>query len=1505
MKIFKKILKYFIWSAGTIAIFLIALIIFIQTDTFNKWALNFALNKLNNSESWLKKENSINAESINGNILKGLRIDNIVITVKKDTLVSISYLDLKYDIWGLLKQKISIDYAVINNPNIKLSKIKGDLDSTIWNFASLFPPSADTTPSSPFNWDIYVNSFRIENGKIKILGEIPDKPLWAIQWEKQSEFKFNELDVSGLNLDMKGEYSKKIKKINLWNLSFISNTDVALKKLSFEADINIPDTLTEISNLELLTDRSDIKLSRFSAKGFNPLDNDAFKNYENKKISLVLSIEKFDFDDLKFFIPAVNMLGGISTLYLDADGVYNNLNINKLTIDLPGSNFNISGNIKNLSNTDSVYIDARSSNKINPADIRTIYYSSSIPDFKNLGIVLADFDYKGSYEDFYTYYDIRSESGNIRGQGHLNTKQKFYSGNVITNNLDLAPILNNKKLKSNINLDAKYDGSGFSLNTISGNVRFNLGKSGAAGYDISSSSGIININRNNIKLDIKANSSSGNASVAGMINISNMKNPVYSIKGKMNNVDVSRLQGKNKDKSNLNASFDINGSGINMNNLSGKFNIDIGKSFYSKYDIPETKLIAMLHTTADSNSLQITNKAMEVKADGTFKLFELIDAILYNISLVSNITEKKLNPDSTISFAGLSRYNHTGNASFNYKFTTKDSAELRKLSAPFGFIFNGNFSGSILNSPERFNSKSEINVKNFTYHDTTIVLNNINNNLALSDEYLNVQSEDPLSSLKINTNVNGDKLRFGTFNLDSLKAILSLSEEIGKLKISGKTDSMNYLRMSSEIDLRGKDIVMNVDSIYAKYYEYNLINNNRWDIIYIPQSEIRINQLGLKSGKMILNADGVYSLKGASNINLKGENLNIGEIYTMLNPFDTTVNGERSPYPVQGELQNFFVNIQGTPEDVVINLETKTSLLKYDTMSVGTIVANVKYKSQILTPEILITNYQNNGSLKISGSVPVKNPFIKKDSTSATAIDIPAEVNLTANNFQIQYFTKFIPGIGDLRGVLNGNLIATGTIQNPDLKGDLTLVQGKYFLDFTGMYYDFKFKISTENSNLIINNFSLYNPDDDTRHIDLFGNIDFKNYNLNNINLSSSGDVVLLDKNSKENQLGLKGYLLGGIGNPPITIKGNLKKLNINGQFLIKDASIASLPRSGKGYQTEEKNLIYILADDTAHTSDTNRRKVSLIEYEKINPFIRNRYILVDTTKSFSIMNILALDLTVKTVKNLYVSIDFNNLTRDRLFGEVSADLRIRSDSGRLRTRGEVDVVGNSYYRFYRDFKVKDSKIVFHGPIDKPELDIRAVYENTKATEQFGTVTSSPIQVVLTVTGDPNNPEITLRLYENGTEMLGNDATSDAITYLLFGKYKNELSASETQSVASGIGSTVGSLYVTSFFGQVVRNMLPFIKDAELNYSEGGIQNTNVSVSSEILDADVTVGSRVIDNNAYLEFNLEYPLNSLVHLNLPEQVYLRIAREQLSRNLVSNSTVFYSTGVKIIYKLKF
>lgn len=1503
MKIFRKILKYFILFLGAIVVLLIAVYIFIQTDTFNGLALNFALNKLNDSESWLKKENFITVESINGNILESLQVNNIVITVKKDTLVNIKKLDIKYDIWALLKQKISLDYVVINSPVVNLTKIKEGSDSLFWNFTNLFTPSVDTTPSQ-FDWDIYVNSLIIENGELKILGDIPTKPLWAVQWERQNEFELNELDISGFRLDMTGEYSKEFKKINVRNISFNSNTDIALRKLSFDAYINTHDALTEISNLELLTDRSHIKLDRFSANALNPLDSNAFYDYGDKNVSLVLNVEKFNFADLKYFLPEIDMLDGTLSLYLDASGVFKDLNINNLILNLPNSNINVKGKVQNLSNLDSLYFDVTTSFKINPADVKAMLKIKSVPDFRNLGIVQADIDYKGRYYDFYSNFDIRSAGGKIQGQGYLNIDEERYSGNVITNNLNLSPILNNKKFKSNINLTASFQGSGFSIGTMSTGIKYTLRNSAAAGYNIASSKGTVNINRNNISLNIKANSTAGNAAVKGKINISNMKNPVYSIKGTVNNMDISYFSKDIKDKSNLNAAFDINGSGINMNNLAGKFNIDIGNSVYSQYEIPETSIIARLNMDADSSILHVTNNAMEFKADGKFGFSALMNALLYNISTVSNIAGEKLYSDTSINYTDLSLYEHTENVNINYEFITKDSSELKKLTAPFGIIFNGELNGSLLNSQDGFNLKSVVIIKNFRNRDTTIILNNFKSNIAFTNDYTKFYDEDPLSSLELNMDANADRLWYSSYKFDSLKAGLILSEDIGNLFISGKMDTVKYLRLKSDIDLRGNSIILNVDSLQAKYDIYEVANNNRWTINYIPQQEIKITQLGLISGNMVLNVDGNYSLTGESNINIKGENLNLGEIYGMLRPFDTTATGEMSVYPVQGEFRSVFVNLQGTPEDFGINLDVKTNLLKYDTIGVGNIVANVKYKNNILSPDIDITNTGNKGNLKIVGNIPIGNIFIIKDTLAAIG-DKPSELLLTADNFQIQYFSKLFPGIGDLQGILNGTLNATGTYLSPDLKGELTMAKGKYFWDFTGMYYNYNFKISTENSKLIIEYVRLYNPDDDTRHIDLFGNIDFKGYNLNDINLTTSGDMVLLDKSNEENRLGLKGYLLGGIGNPPVTIKGNMQKLNINGQFLIKKATIMSLPNSRQGYQIDHENMVYISANDSVLASDTNRRRISLTEYESVNPFMRNRYILIDTTKSLSVMEILALDLEIKTEKNIYVSIDFNNLTRDRLFGEIMADLRIKSDGGELNVTGVADVTGNSYYRYYRDFKIKESKITFRGPIDKPELDIRAVYENTKSTEQFGTITTNPIQVVLTVKGEPSDPVISLKLYENGTEMQGNDATADAITFLLFGKYKNELSATERQSVASGIGSTIGSLYVSSYFGQIVRGIMPFIKDAELKYTEGGLQNTSVNVSSDVYGTNVTVGSRIMHNNTYLEFNVEYPLNDILQLDLSEKLLLQFSRKQLSSNVFSNMNVYYTTGLKAVYKFKF
>ena len=94
---------------------------------------------------------------------------------------------------------------------------------------------------------------------------------------------------------------KTYKKINLRNLSFLSNTDFTLKKLAFDAYIKVNDPFTEITNFELITDRSDIKISRLSAYEFNPFEGNAFTTYMDTKMSLSFNVDRFNFEDLKYF----------------------------------------------------------------------------------------------------------------------------------------------------------------------------------------------------------------------------------------------------------------------------------------------------------------------------------------------------------------------------------------------------------------------------------------------------------------------------------------------------------------------------------------------------------------------------------------------------------------------------------------------------------------------------------------------------------------------------------------------------------------------------------------------------------------------------------------------------------------------------------------------------------------------------------------------------------------------------------------------------------------------------------------------------------------------------------------------------------------------------------------------------------------------------------------------------------------------------------------------------
>ncbi|MEO6696207.1 MAG: hypothetical protein ABIY50_02540 [Ignavibacteria bacterium] len=1044
-------------------------------------------------------------------------------------------------------------------------------------------------------------------------------------------------------------------------------------------------------------------------------------------------------------------------------------------------------------------------------------------------------------------------------------------------------------------MNAYFSGRKFDMKSIAANVIYDIQRSNFAGYDIKRSSGNIQASGNNITLDIRHLSSMGNASARGKLNIANMNNPVYNVKGKVSNLDISKLTKNKNDKSNLNFTFDVRGRGADIKHINGNYNFNIASSFYSTYKIPQTPLKMEINNSGGQSKISVLTDMLDFHADGSFDLSTVIKVLQHNIESVEYALTKQMNPDSVISFEPAGLAGNYKNFNLNYELIVKDSLKLNQVLDPFGMNFNGYIKGSAVNDAGGFNSVLALDIENFIYNDTAIILNNVKTDFTFNNNYTIANTGNLFSAYNMILKTTGDKIVFDKNIIDSLNMDLVLANSVLDMKVKGRQDSLRSLVLNGKVNMLEDKISTNIDSVFAIYDTYNLANNKNWIVDYFPDGRINFRQFEIKSKDIIASIKGEYALNGSSDLNIQANDFSPKQVFEILD-------NKKSKYALDGNV-DLLINYKGDFENPYLNLKMNSNDLTYNDSAIGVVDVFVEYKDEIATADISLDNIEDKGKLSILGNMPYRNPLMSSDTLPSQEFsNNPVDIKLAAKNFQLRYFTKLIPGLPEITGLMNGEIATAGIVSAPDLKGNLKVTEGSAFFDLTGMNYKYNVSLSTADSKLKVEKVSLSN-NDESRHLDIFGDIDFTGLKVNSIDLSTSGDMVLLDESASRNTLGIEGFVLGGVAGNPIKIKGDLKKLDITGQFLIKDATISSLPTSGSGYSLEDDNFIYINA--TPDSSGFIRDSLFLEEPEdiyKINPFDKDKYIIAETKDSVSIVN---LDLNVKTEKNIYVSIDFKNLTRDRLFGEITADLNIKSSGKNINAFGYVDVLKDSYYRFYRNFKISNSNITFNGLITNPILDIQAVYEGTKTTEQFGNTLNYPVEVKLTVEGQVDSPAVAITLSEDGSVVSGQDAQADAVTYLLFGKYKSELSTSERKTMASSVGTTIGSLYITSFISSTVREILPFLVDAEFNYTDGNVKNTDVELTSEFGDLTVKVGGKLLKEVKNFEFSADYPLNKLLNLKLPETLIMEISREENTIGGTNNSSNNFTTSIKVAYKIKF
>ena len=1486
-------------------LFITLLVSVTQTSVFRSFVKDYAVDLAN--ENFAKKHSTLSVGEIEGNFFSEIIVKDVLITVKNDQMLKADRVKLNFNIFALMDKTVEVTDAVLNNPTVNFVRIPGDKGDSLFNFAYLFSSEDTTKDSSEFDWKIDVKRLRVENLNFRMLGvKKQDLPITELPVDPAVSFTTDNLKISSLTLETRAQYDKNAIQLWIDHLGFTSNFGFDLKGLS--GDFYISKSRAEINKLFIETSKSWVNMDYVFIDKLDLMKVDGLPSFKGKDMRLSIVGKNFNFDDLKSFLPAVDFLDGNLFFELKAKGKFDDIIIEACRIQTPNTDMGFTGRMLNLVDPEHLWFDVKSTQfRIDPEDTKRYTPGLPIPDYTHLGVVTGNVTYKGEPLDFQSTFDMQSTAGNAKGFFDLNLKvPNFkYNTSVEVTGGNIGKVLKDPKLESNINGRFEAVGTGFELSVINSTLKYELKDTKLLDQKIDKSQGVLNIRGYNIEADVTYVSGKFEALAKGNVNIRDFNNPIYSMKGQVKNLDISTYTKNSADKSNLTFAFDVNGKGISPEGLEGTYDINLANSYYGNYDFLATPVNLKISTGGTNDYIILTSNLVDFSAKGNFKIAEIGDVIASNIVVLQNEISKKFNLDTLIPVQDVKFAQ--SDMKFDFDMRTKNPDAISKMLFLSDMYFDGSVNGRIGNSANGFEGFTKVTINDFAYKDTVFMLKNAVAELKHFNNYSNYKyaPQGDFSSFSSTISFFADTLRMSTRTFDSVKTSFVLSNSNQAFRLAATQDTMIKVDLAGNIDLSNDSVLVRIDTLFASYNRVEAYNNDKLLVSYHPYDEdqrIFFDKFNVSGDFIKLDVGGSYSFNKESDVYAEAKNISIPALIELIyNPGalynKKTVTDDYSSL-FKGNIRRVLLTMKGTMDDPKLGIEMNTSLLRYDNNKVGRVDAFIDYSNNNLSTDILMSNAQGQGRLRLTGNVPFSNPLKTPDSsTYMTVLTSPLDLNLKATNFQINFFSKAIPNFTDLRGFLDGEISAKGTVADPVLSGNANITRGRLFFTWNGLYYRFESSIKTDKSDLIVEKFSIYNDRDLSRHIDVTGKINFAGLSVNHIDLETRGDMYFLDGSSIQNRFGFYGEMLGGIGDPPIRIQGNLRNLLVSGQLVIKSAKLYFPAISSLAYDIYSDDFTYrILTDKAGFKFLDTTITISEDDIGSLDPFLRYNYIL--EKREPTVADYITYDLDILMEKNIAVNVNMNSLTREELNGEFQGNLKLdnRTPDKRFQLFGRLNIVGDSYYRFYKNFAINDSYLDFNGDYNDPLLNINAKYKNIRTTDDNS---EEIMYVVLEIKGTRYKPSLTLFLEdESGSKQTGTKAQNDAISYLLFGG-----PVAKGSSALNSFTNNFGSGLASSLLYEALRNVAPFIVNTEIIYNGGNLNSTDIKITSAFGDAIVKFGGKILSNINNLEVSVEYPLNKLFNIDVSNNLII-----QISRSYSGSLTIFepgVTTSAGLTYKIRY
>ena len=1401
----RRIINYFIGTC--VALIVVSLIAFgyTQTSSFRNWLKDFLVEQVNSSTN-----GKLSIEHLDGTIFTSLILSNTSYEFEKDTLLSAEKIELKVSPLRILLKTIFVRKLEINNADISLLKD----ENGVLNLSKITNPHEEkvmeetVTKTEPFSWKVNISELHLKNINFRHQS-YANKNSTAYYSQPEME----DLRLENLNLSLSAEINIAESEYQLYISEFSANPNLSgFKLLNLTGNFILLKDMAGVTDLKIITERSFISINA-AASEFYFFDEEGI-NLENSPVKIELSAMNLNFDDVTNFIDGTDILKGSVETHVSAEGTLTDLELKNLELNFNETSLNAFGHLQNILDGGEMLIEVKFRDSfVNQDDITNLLPTIGIPTYKDYGILQFDsLSFSGKPLKFSANMLLQTDRGNISGlvKMDLTGEEIVYDYKVKTKNLNLMPVAG---LNTNLNMIASLNGKGFSPKNLETSVQINTDASTIEGvsfrdFSISAegSKGIINSNILFTSLETRGR-------LTTKFDFTDTANTKYDFDIVLAGFNIYDFIKESEVSSDLNITLKGEGENFSEENLNLFAVLEIDSSRLNDIQIDSTTLIADIRSSEENRIINIISDLADLTITGKFTLPELIDAIAGESALLSSAIQKKIDqiqpPDFTKPKSLIKSENLTvkpAELSLKRNLNVQYLLELKSFELLSLFLGNaeievdGEILGKLIASGDTTILTLDTKINQMKYWDGLELFY-----LSEFDLYTKINNKslvDSFEGFKADVEMNVKRIFVGS-DISDLKFSLNFNQNNAQISMSAVYDEFTSLDFSGSMEVENGLVNVFLDRLFFKYYNFDLLNSGNIKFSYSNEKFI-FDSFKLNHNGGILNLNGELSLTGKEDLVLKLNNFKVKNLTENL----IGLPAERS---FNGELNLEFL-LTGTANDPQIILSYAIDSIKIQNYYLGSVKSVVNYNNKMLNVDFSFfetVTAKPRRSLGIEGTVPIDLSFNAKERFSNNDL---IDITFFADKFDLRFAAGFVPGIKNIKGLMNGEINFKGEYNDIKNTGSLSIVNSSFVFETVNLTYLIDAQLKFEKNKIIISNLNLSNEKNlkDGGSIIVTGEYIHKNFVSESIKIQADGSLKLFDNRSRAANPALYGNIAVKT-RKPIVFNSSESRSSLNADLILKDGASITYSPTQSAFSNENDKFTYIFI--SALSEDLQKKEIdSLIQVsEKRKTELEPK---VDIPFN--------LNLKLEVEKEAKVVFVISREFKQNLTAYLGGNIEYSIVNSIPFAKGELTLLDGSKLDFIKTFRA-EGNIRFLDEIDNPYVNVIATYESFYSPDTIRTSTNEwDIQIRIKLEGPAENittkflqDESSIEVYKsrrnaNQFELDATKTASDAMFFIIVNKFPEDASLQESNFAASTAASLAGSIVGTVLnekLGDVVRSV--------------------------------------------------------------------------------------------------